>query len=139
MISRKHVDDAIAGRPPSCPYCDEPAELIIDSTSLYGRDFGPVWACRSCDARVGVHPGTTRALGTLANQATRRARNAAHAVFDPLWKSGQIKRRAAYAKLASLLGLPVEETHISFFGPEQCERVVDALVDLSCEESPSLT
>lgn len=127
MIARRHIDDAIAGRDPSCPYCDQPAELIG-----LGSRFGPTWTCRECDARVGVHPGTTRALGTLANAATRRARIAAHAVFDPLWKSGQLRRRKAYAKLAGLLGLPVEETHISFFGPEECERVVDVLTDLSC-------
>ena len=49
---------------------------------------------------------------------------AAHAAFDPLWKSGQMSRSKAYSLLAQKMGLPKSETHIGMFDVEQCEAVV---------------
>lgn len=92
--------------------------------------FGPFWACpeRGCDWRVGAHKDNGRPLGTAADQATRQARIAAHAVFDPLWtkyRTGKIRHRfKAYAWLARQLGIPVSECHIARFDRGTCERVV---------------
>jgi hypothetical protein len=48
----------------------------------------------------------------------------AHAAFDPLWRSGEMSRNAAYRWLANELGLSREECHISLFDRATCERVV---------------
>lgn len=75
----------------------------------------------------------------MANKATRAARTAAHAAFDPLWRyklqcNPRMRRNrarsAAYAWLARELGIPVERCHISLFGVPQCMRVVEVCAAL---------
>lgn len=53
------------------------------------------------------------------------ARIRAHEVFDELWKSGLMSRKAAYAWLARAMELPPGRAHIAQFNVEQCERVVE--------------
>lgn len=77
---------------------------------LYGKRF---WLCE-CGAYVGCHPGTQDPLGCPAGPAARKARNAAHAAFDPIWRSRQMSRSEAYKWLASELGQRASETHISW-------------------------
>lgn len=53
---------------------------------------------------------------------------AAHAAFDPLWKS-QTKNRSQlrsklYRELAVHLGLQLEDCHIGMFDEKQCEMAV---------------
>lgn len=67
------------------------------------------YLCAPCDAYVGCHQGTTNAPGRLANTELRAAKMAAHAAFDPLWQSGAKKRGAAYAWLATALGLDPDD------------------------------
>jgi hypothetical protein len=107
-----------------CPYCKRPA-VCIDSKEIYGKSYGMLWICRPCDAYVGCHRGTKDALGTLANFALRRARNAAHAAFDPLWKKGHHDRGGAYALLADYMGIHSTQAHIALFDERQCEKVVE--------------
>ncbi len=119
-----------------CPYCKGPAELLMDSSPLYrGRDYGPVWFCRPCDAWVGVHENSPRylPLGRLANAELRKAKMAAHAIFDPLWQrkllpaEKGVKKRArgdAYHWLAQQLGIPFDQCHIGLFDVDMCKRVV---------------
>lgn len=110
---------------PLCPYCGHPSLFLDDSSTLYGgKNYGPAYACRPCHAWVGCHPGTTTPLGRLANKALRRARNRAHAAFDPIWKEGLMKRGDAYAWLADQLGIERKDCHIEMFDNAQCERVV---------------
>ena len=115
-----------------CPYCQMPAELALASDHLYGRDFGPVWECRPCEAWVGVHPGTTKPLGTLANAKLRKARRRAHEAFDPLWQA-QLRRKPIqrwearrnwYQWLSHKLNIPFDDCHIGMMGIEDCQRVV---------------
>lgn len=108
----------------ACPYCAQPAELMLSSAPLYrGIDYGPVWICRPCQAWVGCHPETTNPLGRLANAALRRAKMAAHAAFDPLFKSGRMKRGEAYAWLAKALGIEKTACHIGMMDEAQCIKV----------------
>ncbi len=58
-----------------------------------------------------------------ADKSTRQARMNAHAVFDPIWKDGKVKRKKLYAELADYMGLKVSETHIGQFDKIQCESV----------------
>lgn len=80
-----------------------------------------------------LHDGTDVAKGTPANKALREARKKAHAAFDPIWKTNQMKRRDAYQWLASTLGIPVQECHIGMFNLERCN---DAL--LACKTLKAL-
>lgn len=111
-----------------CNYCGQPAEYT-DSAVIYGRSYGMIYLCRKCGAYVGVHRGTDKPKGTLANAELREYRKSAHMFFDPLWRSGPFRgrRKDAYRWLAGMLGLPVERTHIGMFDIPQCKRVVEAV------------
>ena len=112
-----------------CHYCFRKPELVGGDTiyphrpDLYEKKF---YLCRPCDAYVGCHPGTTEPLGRLANAELRKAKQAAHAAFDPKWKGGDMKRKEAYAWLATQLGIDFNDCHIGMFDVETCRRVVDA-------------
>lgn len=119
----------------TCPYCNAKAALV-DGRELYPhrpdlRDkLG--YQCAPCDAWVGCHPGTDRPLGRLANAELRKAKMAAHAAFDPLWKAKQRRdgcskgraRGKGYAWLADQLGIPPSECHIGMMDVATCRRVV---------------
>jgi hypothetical protein len=111
-----------------CPYCGKPASLVVGRVIYPHRsDLAdkPVWACLPCGAWVGCHPGTKRPLGRLADADLRKAKMAAHAAFDPLWRSGEMRRKAAYAWLAKQLGITGKEAHIGMFDLATCRRVVE--------------
>lgn len=118
-----------------CDYCGRRAEFV-DSKVIYGKSYGMIYLCRCRPgyAYVGVHKGTDRPLGRLADMELRELKKQAHAAFDPLWKEGRFKghRKAAYAWLSEQMGLPQEKTHIGMFDTAQCERVVQI-----CQEERS--
>ncbi len=99
-----------------CPACKIAMPLI---TTAYGKQY----VCSTCDMTHGAHQHTGEPLGIPADKETRMARMAAHNAFDPLWKSGRMKRREAYAWLAGELGIPIEKCHIGSFDLETCDRV----------------
>lgn len=111
-----------------CPYCGSIAEKVNGMViyphrpDLYSKLF---YQCAPCSAYVGCHPDTDKPLGRLANAELRRAKSAAHAAFDPLWKQGPWSRKRAYSWMAEQLGIATEECHIGYFDIEQCRRVVD--------------
>lgn len=116
-----------------CQYCGAPTTFSKTSEHLYdGKDYGPVWECRPCDAAVGCHKGTNEPLGLVADKKTRAARAKAHKAFDPLWQrkmelhgwTKQSARQAGYKWLAREMGLRVENCHIGNFTEGQCYRVV---------------
>lgn len=114
-----------------CPYCNQKT-VYVDSSEVYSKSYGMIYLCRPCGAWVGVHKGTNKALGRLANKELREAKKFAHAFFDPLWKrkmkQGLSKSKArsrAYIWLADEMGLDVNKTHIGMFDVDQCKKVVD--------------
>ena len=126
---------------PICLYCGNAAELV-NGAKIYPlrADLAPLnfWNCEPCSAFVGchkagsyrfedgkkiVHKGT-EPMGRLADAELRRAKIAAHAAFDPLWKASGKGRRFAYTWLAARLGLPVDRTHIGEFDAATCRKVV---------------
>lgn len=117
-----------ASSAPVCPYCDRRADFVTGNAiyphrpDLFGKHF---WVCSPCGAYVGCHPGTTNALGRLADAELRAWKQKAHAAFDPLWKGGKQKRHDAYGWLAEQLGIARQNTHIGMFDVDQCRRVVD--------------
>lgn len=114
-----------------CPYCGGNTEYV-DSSCVYGRTYGMIYICKPCDAYVGVHKGTDKALGRLANNELRYWKKEAHAKFDPLWQRKMTKgfskkeaRGSAYKWLSEQMGLHIDLTHIGMMDVEQCKRVVE--------------
>ena len=126
-----------------CDYCDRPAKLVTGNviyphrTDLFSKKF---WQCEPCGAYVGCHPADTKhqrgdgdgakPMGRLANAELRRAKQAAHAAFDPLWLSSADRRGArakAYAWLAEAIGISKANCHIGMFDVDRCKAVVSAV------------
>jgi hypothetical protein len=72
------------------------------------------------------------ALAAPPGSELAKARIAAHAAFDPFWKSGMFSRGVAYEWLASEMGLPIDKCHMVLFNVEQCRQVVAI-----CEAHPT--
>lgn len=115
----------------ACPYC-EAATLYVNSAEVYGRDYGMIYLCRPCKAWVGVHKGTSTALGRLANNELREWKKRAHSFFDQLWQRKMSKgfskkkaRRAAYKWLANELEIDINICHIGMFDVDLCKKVVE--------------
>lgn len=107
-----------------CPYCKGETEFI-DSSVIYGKSYGMIYLCRPCDAYCGVHKGTDKALGRLANKELRYWKKEAHKHFDRIWKEKHMKRKEAYQWLSDELGIASEYTHIGMFSIVTCKRVVE--------------
>lgn len=120
---------------PVCPYCDRDA-LQVGGETIYPqrRDLWAkvFWLCQVCRAYVGCHPASARPLGRLANAELRKAKMAAHAAFDPAWRTGKMKRRTAYRRLSESLGIDENECHIGMFDVDMCKRVVAEVRKWEC-------
>lgn len=116
----------------TCPYCQQPAELVSGDrvyphrTDLYVKRF---WQCEPCDAYVGTHSNSAWhcPLGRLANGELRILKQRCHAVFDPLWKKGGISRVEAYKRLAERMNIPRAECHIGMFDEARCRLALEVL------------
>ena len=127
-----------------CDECHDEAHLLRMGQAgyPYQRDYGPMWVCVPCQAWCGCHPGTENALGRLADAPLRKAKQAAHSAFDPLWQRKMVRdrmkqgpaRRAGYKWLAEQMGLPKKQTHIGYFDIDQCLRVVEICTNLKTKE-----
>ena len=106
-----------------CQYCKKTAKFV-DSKIIYGKSYGMIYLCKECNAYVGVHKGTNRPLGILANAELREWKKKAHASFDPLWKTKLMTRREAYEWLAKQMGKSLEKCHIGMFDVSECEQFV---------------
>lgn len=115
---------------PICPYCQQ-ASVLVDGSAMYPHrpDLSDKWfyRCDPCKAWVGCHPNTKTPLGRLANAELRKAKSAAHAAFDPLWKRKTPRKGArsnGYAWLAQQLGIAPADCHIGMMDVDMCKRVV---------------
>jgi zinc-finger-containing domain len=108
-----------------CPYCRKNS-IFIDSKEIYnGKSYGMIYICRPCDAYVGVHKGTTKALGRLANKQLRQLKKEAHFYFDQIWMKKRVARKQAYKMLARYLGITKKYCHIGMFKPDTCRQVIE--------------
>lgn len=113
----------------TCHYCNSKA-YFKSSKVIYGKCFGMVYICSNfpeCDAYVGVHKGTKTPLGILANKELRELKKKCHALFDPLWKNGEMNRKEAYQYLANQLDIVVSKCHIGMFNNETCLKAIKIL------------
>ena len=116
-----------------CPYCHGIAQLT-PAEKIYGPDTKEEWlyvCCHYpvCNSYVGVHKGTTRPLGTLANGDLRNKRIKAHKMFDLIWRNNVMNRKAAYRWMSDKLCLPYESAHIGCFSEYMCDQLIDACKD----------
>lgn len=118
----------------TCPYCDSAAEKATGQTvyphrkDLWSRKF---WLCKPCRAWVGCHENSDwKAFGRLATKELRQLKMKAHAAFDPLWKSGEMSRPAAYMWLAKRMNMPVKRCHIGWFSEDQCRKVIQIMEEV---------
>lgn len=117
IIQRKVLDEADL----DCPDCGSKMNLVpFKDKIIYRCTRHPITGCRGSH---GAHPSGAP-LGIPAPWPVREARKKAHAVFDQVWQSGKLSRRAAYRWLRGCMGLMETAAHISCFDIEQCERVL---------------
>lgn len=109
-----------------CPYCPGKPELK-SSTVIYGRDLGYIWICPLCKAYVGCHKNTKTPKGFLANKEYRELRKQAHALFDPIWKKGEMKRSQAYRRMAEILNIDTKDAHISQLSIDNLHKLIRSL------------
>lgn len=83
--------------------------------------YGVRWSCPVEGCTVVCWNGDT---STPADDQTRQARHAAHAIFDPLWQRAGLSKGEAYKQLADYMGLTQKQAHIGRFTKEQCEQVL---------------
>jgi ssDNA-binding Zn-finger/Zn-ribbon topoisomerase 1 len=114
-----------------CPECGAP--MVLRTTRKFvAKDGSPrvFYGCSrfpACKATHGAHQHDGRPFGIPADAATKVARIEAHEAFDVLWRSGAMKRTAAYRLIAKLMGLSHEDAHIGRFTREQCHELVEAI------------
>ena len=124
-----------------CRYCGGvirliPAKAVYgESTERLGMTGEYIYQCQNCNARVGCHTGTTRALGNVANEVLRLKRMETHRVFDAMWKRRHMSRTEAYRWLAAQLHLTEGRAHIGGFEMDQCQKVIDLCVKIDTEEA----
>ena len=107
-----------------CPYCGNTPEFV-DSSAVYNTSYGMIYLCRPCRAWVGVHRGTRRALGCLANEELRAWKHCAHGCFDPIWREGPLNRMEAYEWLAREMDIERDRCHIGMFNVDECKEVIN--------------
>ena len=113
-----------------CDYCSNPAVLTTGDKLYPNRpDLAHLkfWECVPCGAYVGCHKHSklNKPLGRLADKELRMWKQNAHALFDPIWKSGEMKRTDAYTWLSKHMGIEYHSTHIGMFDVKQCKEVVN--------------
>jgi hypothetical protein len=67
----------------------------------------PFWECPACKNFVGCHHKTknrTAPLGCIPTKEIKNARKHIHALLDPIWKTGIMRRGAVYAYLSDKMG-----------------------------------
>jgi len=116
----------------NCPYCDNEANWC-ENKEIYGINYGKsymLYLCKPCDAYVGCHENTEKALGTLANKELRILRKEAHGIFDPKWKNNQYTTRKQAYKILSKAFQRVtrskvyKKVHIGESGVNDCKIII---------------
>ena len=95
--------------------------IYTTNDNIYGKLYGSgyCYLCTDCGAYVGTHkPRPREAFGILANAKMRKLKHECHDRFDKFWKNKPDRRKMrkrAYAKLAELLNISVQDCHFGYF------------------------
>lgn len=98
-----------------CPLCGNPATQTQTHYGLRSECCG-LW---SWDGKP------------LASAEVHEARIAAHAAFDPLWKSGKRSRAQAYNLLAEAMDMKPKDCHMATMSLENLLRVPEAVKNIT--------
>ena len=105
-----------------CPYCKVPTQFT-----------GTGYECPSCMASVECHPGTTAAMGFVANGTLRNLRSLVHDTMDVLWMHNKLPRSEVYRRLREEMGLTKAQCHIAKFDEKQCKQALKCVNRLKKE------
>jgi ssDNA-binding Zn-finger/Zn-ribbon topoisomerase 1 len=99
---------------------------------LRNSKFGLFYGCTkypNCKSTHGAHRNGDP-LGKPADEETKAARIEAHNIFDLLWKDkGPLSRSDAYKWMQKAMGLSKDEAHIGMFDKEQCELLIQKVIE----------
>lgn len=115
-----------------CPYCNQPSQYTSNKV-IQKYHTGMIYYCEQCNAYVGVHKGTNKSLGRLANKELRENKKLTHYYFDKIWNELMNKynwskykaRNSMYLWLSNELHIPLDETHIGMFDIELCNKTIN--------------
>ena len=113
----------------TCPYCGAHA-ILQKGSYVYGDKSKEeyLYVCSNypqCDSYVGVHAGTKKPKGTLANGDLRHKRIEAHRLFDAIWKNGVFSRKDAYRWMQDVFCLTDTQAHIGEFSEYRCDCLIE--------------
>lgn len=119
-----------------CCNCRKEVEAILikgdkiypHRPDLYKKNF---YQCPTCKKYVGCHDKTTRPLGVIPTEGLKAARIKLHALMDPLWKSGKIKRATLYKLISKQLGYTYHNGQTKTI--EECLKVYEIVQKISEE------
>ena len=104
-----------------CPECGATMKL---KPSRFGLFYGcSTWSDTGCKGSHGAR-SDGKPHGKPANEATKKARRAAHHVFDHRWKGGPMSRSDAYRWMQRAMEMTADQAHIGRFSREQCKRLI---------------
>lgn len=97
-----------------CCVCEQLRSCqLVTGAEIYGPGTGYDWArffqCPECGGYVSTSR-TGEPLGTIPTKEIRALRSQIHAVIDPIWRSGTLRRGEVYKRMARALGIPEYHT-----------------------------
>ena len=122
-----------------CVSCGEKVEArLTNGKEIYphrGDLYSlPFWKCDKCGNYVGCHHKTknrTQPLGNIPTPALREARKHIHALLDPIWKSGNMKRKDIYLLISDKCGWNYHTAQIrSIQEARQIYRIVQEIANV---------
>lgn len=116
-----------------CPYCGAVA-VLREGSFVHGENSNGkrLYVCSNypkCDAYVGVHEGTDKPLGTLADAKLRNKRIRTHKVFDQIWKKNLMTRKQAYRWMEYFMDIPKDTGHIANFSDYRCDVLMRKCIE----------
>jgi hypothetical protein len=128
-----------------CDYCFKKTAIVSGKEiyphrkDLYSLRF---YKCSPCDAYVGIHKGTDKPFGRLANAELRKWKMKAHAAFDPIWRvpcpEKLMGRKKSYKWLSEVMDIPKSQCHIGMFDIETCKKVIEVSNNFVAESKMGL-
>lgn len=129
--ARRKVKDQLTA-PRACPYCPGQIHIVSlgdDLESRYGI-WPWVYACRECEASVGMHPRTDIPLGTLADAPTRDERRRARLALKTLYLTGLMSAGQAHERHAFAQGAEPDAFCIELLGAHELALARDLIRDI---------
>ena len=112
-----------------CPYCGRTA-VLKPASFVYGDKAieEHVYVCTGypeCNSYVGVHRGTLKPKGTLANGGLRNLRIQTHKLFSQFWENGIMTKKQAYRWIQYRFALTENQAHIGSFSEYMCSQLME--------------